>query len=222
MATRKFCFVCGNSAGKNIDGYCEDCYAKKEPLVEVPDKKFELIACSKCKKINVKSVWQTVAVEDILEKKVKPKGRLLKLEIQPEGKKFFVYAKGYPHGSKKLKEERVLMPAHINRIVCPNCSRRFCGYYEAIIQIRGDFEDNVLLFIEDSVEEVTANYDKGFITKVERVVGGFDYYMGSKNLACKISENIKKKFNAEIKKSYKLVTEIDGQEIYRTIISVRI
>jgi nonsense-mediated mRNA decay protein 3 len=163
-----------------------------------------------------------ITVEDVLNKKIKAKGKLLKFEIQPEGKKFFVYAKGYPKGSRKLKEERVLMPAHVNRIVCPNCSRRYCGYYEAIIQIRGNYDESVLKFVEDSVDEVTDKFEKGFITKVEKVVGGFDYYLGSKNLACKIAEQMKKKFNAEIKKSYKLVTEKDGQEIYRTNISVRI
>ena len=221
MATRKFCFVCGKATEKLIEGYCEECRGEKEPLIVMP-KKFELIVCSKCGRVKHNNRWQDTSVEEVLNKKTKTNGRITKFDVVQEGKFYYAHVKGYPKGSSKLREEKERIPVHINKIVCPKCNMRWGGYYEAIVQIRGDYDSKVIKMVEEIVARSDGKDEKAFISKVEKVRGGVDYYLGSKKIASRIADELKKEFGAEIKKSYELVTQKEGKDVYRNIFSVRI
>jgi len=221
MATRKFCFVCGKSTDKLIEGYCEECRGEKENLIEMP-KKFELTVCSRCNRVKFNNRWHDSSVEDVLNKKIKTKGRITKFEIERDGKFYYAIVKGYPEGSTKLREEKERIPVHINKIVCSQCIRKWGGYYEAIVQIRGKYTRPMLDLVEEIVERSKGKDEKAFISKISRVKGGFDYYLGSKKIAMKIASEMKKEYDAEIKKSYELVTQKEGKDVYRNIYSVRI
>lgn len=221
MATRKFCFVCGKATEKLIEGYCEECRNEDTTLLEMP-KKFELIVCSRCNRVKYLNTWQDIPIEEVLNKKVKTVGRITTFDIINEVKFYYAHAKGYPKGSTKLREEKERIPVHINKIVCPKCNMRWGGYYEAIVQVRGNYTKEALKIAEEIVGRSEGKDEKAFITKIEKVKGGVDYYLGSKRIATKIADELKKRFNADIKKSFELVTQREGKDVHRNIISVRI
>lgn len=107
----------------------------------------------------------------------------------------------------------------VKKTICPNCSRKFGGYYEAILQLRG-LSTEVIDFTENRLENISKNDRKAFY-KIESVKNGFDIYIGSKSAAKKVSELVKRNFNLKIIKSYKLVTRREGRDVHRTVISLK-
>ncbi len=210
----KFCFICGKKTEKLIKGYCEECYNKKFQLIEIPKEIFVTI-CTKCNKIKEKNMWKDIEIDEFLRNKIKILGKDIKIRFEINDA-LKVYAKGFLEGSKNLKEESYEVKLKTNKQVCLECSRKFGEYYEAIIQIRGNLTNDDINSIDDIVL-----MGKGFY-RIKEVKGGYDLFISNKSLAEKITEFLRKKYKAEIKKSYKLVTSKQGKDIYRNIILVRI
>ena len=91
-------------------------------------------------------------------------------------------------------------------------------YYEVILQIRGNYTDEVLEFIDNRLNKFQGRN----LYRAEEVKGGIDYYISSKNIAKKIATILKKQYHAKLVRSYKLRTRIDSRNIYKMTISVRI
>jgi len=209
----KFCFLCGKETEKLIEGYCEECYNKEFKLIEVP-KKISFIICNKCDRIKYKNKWKDTEIDELLKDKIKILGENVGIKIE-KNDILCIIAKGSLKGSKKLKEERYDIILKLNKIVCSDCSRRFGGYYEVILQLRGEVSD-VMDFINDQIIKERKIY------RLEKVKNGFDIYLEDKYFANKLTNILKKRFNAKVKKSFKLVTRKEGKDIYRNIILVRI
>ena len=209
----KFCFVCGKKTEKLIDGYCEKCYNKEFNLIEVP-KEIMFTICTKCNRIRDKNIWKDVEIEDILKDKIKILGKNVSIKIE-KNDVLHVTAGGYLKGSKSMKEEKHDIIIKVNKIVCRNCSKRFGGYYEAIIQLRGRTYD-AMDFIEDQLIKERQTY------RIEKAKNGCDIYLSDKNFANRLTNVVKKKFNAKVKMNYKLVTRKSGKDIYRSVMLVRI
>ncbi|NIO44314.1 MAG: hypothetical protein GTN36_02060 [Candidatus Aenigmarchaeota archaeon] len=210
----RFCFLCGKKTEKLIKGYCEECYNKKFQLIEVPKEIF-VTTCSKCNKIKEGNKWKDMEIDEFLRNKIKIFGKNVKIrfEINDIVK---IYAKGFLEESKKLKEEFHEVKLKIKKEVCSGCSRKFTDYYETLIQIRGSLTNDDI----DSIDDIVL-IKKGFY-RIKEVKGGYDFFISSKSLGEKITEILRKKYKAEIKKSYKLVRRKQGKNIYRNIISIRI
>ena len=208
----KFCFVCGKNTDKLIEGYCEDCYNKKFELIKVP-KDILLKVCSKCNRINYKNTWRDMRIEDVLKDKIKVLGKKVDLKISRNDNVISVCAKGFLKNSKKQKEECYEIRLKINKVVCSECSRRFGDYYEAILQLRGD-ANKMFDFLEDRLTNEN-------VYKVENVRNGIDIYLNDSHVAENMSKLLKKRFNAKIKKSFRLLTRKQGKDIYRSTFVVR-
>jgi nonsense-mediated mRNA decay protein 3 len=206
----KFCFVCGKKTEKLIEGYCEDCYNNSFNLIQTP-KEITILLCSKCKKIKQKNDWNDVKIEDLVKNNIKVLGNNVKIEVI--GNKIF--ASGSLKNSKKIKEEEI---HEINiktvKVLCPECSRRLGGYYEAIMQLRGNIPEEVLNFIDKEIKE------KSFY-RIDHIKGGFNLYIGNKNIANQIADKIKRIYNLEVKKSFKLYTKKEGKDVYKSVFSVK-
>ena len=87
-------------------------------------------------------------------------------------------------------------------------------YYEAILQLRGD--------TDGAIEFLTDNLSGESIYKIERVKNGIDVYLVDSHTANNVSKQLRKRFNAKTKKSFKLVTRKQGKDIYRSVFVVRI
>jgi nonsense-mediated mRNA decay protein 3 len=207
----KFCFVCGKNTEKLIEGYCEKCYNKKFELIKVPEE-LSIKLCSKCNRIKHRNVWKDIEVEDLLKDKIKVLGRDVDITIE-KNDCIHLIAKGFLKNSKKQKEESHEIKLKLNKIVCPDCSRKFGDYYESILQLRGEAE-RMMDFLSDRL----ANKN---IYKVKNVKNGIDIYLNDRHVAESMSKLLKKHFNAKVKKSFRLVTRKQGKDIYRTTLVVR-
>jgi len=206
----KFCFVCGKKTEKLIEGYCEDCYNNSFNLIQTP-KSIIIFCCSKCKKVKQKNEWKDIEIENLVKNSIKILGNDVKIEVI--GNKIF--ASGNLKDSKKVKDEET---HEINvktvKVLCPECSRKLGGYYEAIMQLRGNVSEEVLNFIDKEVKERS-------YYRADHVKGGLNLYIGNKNIANQIADKLKRIYNLEVKKSFKLYTKKEGKDVYKSVFSVK-
>ena len=212
----KFCFVCGKETGNLIEGYCEECYNRKFSLIEIP-KEINIVFCPKCNSIKQENKWKEIEVNNIIREKIKVLGKDVKIRIERDDIAK-VHAKGFLKGSKNPKEEIHEVKLNIIKEVCPNCSRKFGDYYEAVIQLRGNITEDIL----DSIDDLILTKNKKEFYRIKEVKGGYDLLLGNKSTANNISDFLSKRYKTEVIKSFRLVTKKEGKDIYRNFILVRI
>jgi nonsense-mediated mRNA decay protein 3 len=203
----KFCFVCGKRTEKLVKGYCEDCYNKNFSLIGVPQE-LSITQCSKCKKIKHMSEWVN-EIETVIRDKIKVLGEDVNIIVKNNE----IFVTGSLKGSKNIKKEVHKINIKIIKTVCEECSRRYGGYYEAILQLRGNISNEILSFIDKEVNK------KSFY-RAESVKDGLNLYVGNKGVAEQVADTLSKKYKFKIKKSYKLFTKKEGRDVYRSIIFV--
>jgi len=111
-------------------------------------------------------------------------------------------------------ETKRVVPIEFLPAICTDCTRSSGGYYEAIIQIRGD-EERVKKFQEKFLRDISR---ASFVSKIEEMKEGADIYVGSKAAAAELLRSYRKKPT----RSAKLFGMKDGKRIYRTTYCVRV
>jgi len=111
--------------------------------------------------------------------------------------------------------------------VCNRCSRQSGNYYEAIIQFRGGkrpLSDEQFDYTQHLVEKRVgeSNAENAFISSIERIHKGLDFYMGDKALAKEIARELQHHFGAHFHGSFSLAGRRDGKDIYRATYLVRL
>jgi len=210
---KKFCFVCGKETSDLTDGRCKSCYADKLDLISVPEA-IEIDACSKCPMYKLKHKWLDIQVKDIILDKIKVIGDDVEISIKNKHPNYEVIA------SNKKKKEVHKVRVKISKQICPICARKFTQYYEAVLQIRGNYKEKVIDIIEDELFNKCKEDKKAFHT-LHEVTGGVDVRIGSKSAAWNIAEMLKKKYKCEVKRSYELIGKKKGKEIYRSFTALR-
>jgi nonsense-mediated mRNA decay protein 3 len=111
---------------------------------------------------------------------------------------------------------------------CSWCSRMQGNYYEAIIQLRGldglsDEELEELLGKASRETDAAHLKDPSvFMTKLEKVRGGYDLYMGENSFARQLAQKIHDEYGGEAKTTSSLFGRKDGRDIYRHTYLVRL
>jgi len=203
-----FCPKCGKETKEK--GLCIDCFLKRYPI-EIKEITLPMCKCGRYLyhgnwNLNIEGSLKRIVRENLvlpsetkmsdLEIKSKFEGNKIILEIHISGR----------YKNEKFKEE-ILAEIKIQSKTCPTCSRIFGGYYEAVLQFRTDFDPRKMI-------------DPEFISKMERVQGGFDLYLTSSNYAKKISKDFNKK-GFLVKESTKLVGIKKGKALHRLFISIK-
>ncbi|UCF08677.1 MAG: hypothetical protein JSW28_03025, partial [Thermoplasmata archaeon] len=112
--------------------------------------------------------------------------------------------------------------------VCPECSKQQGGYWEAKVQLRSSGRGLNEEEFEKALEHVDnllvkREKDRGaFLSKVEKIHEGVDFYLGSKHVGKMVARELAALFGAQMKESHKLVGRKDGKDVYRTTYAVRI
>lgn len=226
MQLSKFCPVCGEETNKLYgDGkkYCRNCYPKKVDLLEVP-KNVEIELCSVCGRMKKHGEWleKYTIQEQLAEKYAKFSKENIEMELQywEEDEETHVKVHAYKEGNKIKGEYN--SKVEFKQQQCQQCSKFEGGYYKVKIQLRGKKELKPIADqIADKAAEITNKNRKDFLSNIEKTDHGYDFYLSTERMAKQILNMLKTKHNPEVKRSYELIGEQDGQEVYRNIISVR-
>lgn len=236
-----FCPECGATDVEMIDGICKNCFLKKFKLMEIP----ENITVTICKHCNAKleeGKWKDehIPEEEIiyraLERNISisdlAENEEIELEIdQMRG----TIAECYVEAVATVLGEEVVEThtpnVKINYSVCPDCSKRNAGYYEAVIQLRADdreLEEEEIAKAEEIIGRTLEKQSKkdklAYIPQVANLKEGNDYYIGSLKSAKKLVEHLKDEFGGITKESPRLISEdkSTGKGLYRIWISLRL
>lgn len=209
-----FCVECGKE-GKTFGGLCLDCYIKRHNFFVIPSA-VEITFCKECDAYRIAGEWKRGNLWKDIEEYIK---QHIKADIPYEcwmddGK---IICEGSFEG-KRIRIEKDVGIKEKYRL-CPQCSLRKGGYFEAVIQVRGKIDS------EREVDEIVkrhVNEKKSFISKKEKVRGGIDYYIGNKKAARKAAQEIKDSLKGELTVSSSLVGMKDGKRIYRDTYSIRV
>jgi len=141
----------------------------------------------------------------------------LKFEVKPSAREVLVkvHASGKVHkaqGKPIVDSAQVIV--EVKPTTCAVCSLMRAGYYEAILQVRGEkkIPADKLAKIEralaSNADKMMKDDRKIFISKVEKKPEGLDFYLSSINLARSMAEILKSNFQAKVTETAKLI----GQE----------
>lgn len=235
-----FCLLC-DSEEKLYDGLCKKCFLREYKPVEVPEfATFKV--CSHCGATQKHDKWVQTGyyddeiINDAIQKDIKIDPKLEDVEITTEiinnrGTVYECMLHIYGKVIDEYIEKDYPIEVKVEKSVCPDCSKFYSGYYEAVIQLRADerkLTDEEIQkadeFISNEIQRLCKTNKLAYV--VERIVlkEGVDYQIGSYNSAHKIAVNLQKQFGGTVKESRKIVghDKSRSRDLYRTWLSVRI
>lgn len=225
MELTKFCPRCGKETDRlygDKKKLCAECYPEVHDLLEVPDK-VEIEVCPVCGRMKKSGEWleEYTIEEQLLAKFAEFAEPEVETEIQfwEEDGQTFVRLHAFKGEMSAFYDTRV----DFVQQQCRDCSRFQGGFFKVKLQLRGETDlDPIADKIVDVAAEATNEDRKDFLSNVERTSHGFDFYMSTEKIAKKVLRTLRSEYNPEIKRSYELIGEKDGEELYRNVISVRI
>lgn len=207
------CPKCGaqENTKKFLGPFCIDCYIDCHYFkIKIPDN-IKVEQCKRCMKIKLRGKWI-----EFSERKIKEyvenefKGEFTSAEFfQDEKKAIFTIEK---NGAKAEITKRINFG--FDPTICPECNKKAGGYFEAIIQLRGN-DKRIKKYFRIFEEELEKS--ETFISKVVESKEGLDIYAGSTTTVL----GIIKKLGLEYKVSAKLAGQKQGKRLYRTTFAIR-
>ncbi len=205
------CIKCGAKRGEKpfIGPFCVDCYEFK---IKLPKKPIEIEVCKRCGKVKVKGEWSYKDEEEIkayIASKIK--GEFDRVDIDMKSHKVFAYFKS---DDGEVVKRVYPLKIELKRTTCPTCAKISGGYYEAIIQLRGN-----PYRIEKMRRDLERRLSKRtFITKEDVKKEGIDLYVGSSK---EVIQTLKE-MGIRAKISKKLHGMKEGKRLYRTTFAIRL
>lgn len=225
MELEKFCPRCGREV-EELYGekkkLCSDCYPDKHDLLEVP-RKVEITVCPTCGRMKKRGEWleQYTIQEQLGERfaEFAEEGVEMQLQYWEEDDDTFVRVHASRGEIRDSYDARVVFHSR----ECQTCSKFSGGFYKVKMQLRGDTDlEPVSNVVVDKAAEITNEDRSKFLSNIEKNDHGFDVFLSSEDMAKQILSVLKTRYDPEVKRSYELVGEQDGQEVYRNVISVRV
>ena len=225
MKLTKFCPRCGRETDTlygDSKKLCAQCFPEKNDLVELPDQ-VDVKICSVCGRMKDRGDWiEEYTVEEQLGAKFAKYNSnefTMSLQYWEEDQKTFVRV----HIEKGDIVDHYDTEIKFSKEQCPTCSKFNGGFYKVKMQLRGDAElGEITNDIADKAAEITNENRKNFLANIDKHNHGYDVFLSTEDMAKKILHMLKSRYDPEVKRSYELMGEQDGQEVYRNVISVRI
>lgn len=225
MDLSKFCPRCGRETDQlygDEKKLCSDCFPEKNALLDIPEI-VQLDICSTCGRMRMHGEWlEEYTLEEQLAVRFKEFSEQdveMELQYWEEDDKMFVRVHAFRDGM----EDEYDTELRINKHQCETCSQFHGGFYKVKLQLRGNADlERLSKKMAEKAAEVT-NEDRGsFLSNIENTSHGFNFYLSTEKIAGEILSMLKAQNDPEIKRSYELITEEDGQKVYRNVISVRV
>ncbi len=203
------CPRCGKSSDEKefIEAFCSNCYTFN---LRIPESPVKIEKCKRCEKIKIRGEWEQPGKKKIADYIIsKCKGDFEDVEYDPDSGKLVFTIKKSGNEFKKEKE----LPIEFAGTICPDCSRMSGGYFEAIIQLRGNKKS-----IEKQKKLLTNILSKKtFVVKEEEKHGGEDIYIGNSKAVIGLMQELGLKPII----TRKLVGVSEGKRLYRTTFMLR-
>lgn len=235
-----FCLLC-NKEEKLYGGLCKSCYLKEFEPVKVPEYA-TFTVCSHCGATLKHDKWVESAyyddeiINDAIRKDIEINDEVENIEINTEivnnrGTMYDCIIHAYYQILDDSLEKDYEIEVKVEKGVCPDCSKFYSGYYEAVIQLRADdrkLDEKEIQsadeFISSEIQRLCKTNKLAYVS--ERIVlkEGIDYQVGSHNAAHKIVVNLQKQFGGIITESRKIVgrDKSKSRDLYRSWISIRL
>lgn len=232
-----FCVECGKE-GELIGSLCAECFSRKHVQASLPDH-VDVILCAHCSSMQTAKGWQDIgsvreaaerAIEDSVatSKDAKLTEVRVKLsELDERNMEAKVDVTLTAHGHSFARELGTIV--RLKRGSCTECSKQQGKYYEAILQVRGPgrslpehTQRDIQRLVKDRVATMRRNSRDIFVSKVEEVKGGLDFFFGTIPAARTVAKELQDSFCAEFKESSSLWGRRDGKDIYRMTFLVRL
>jgi len=207
------CVKCGSDNKKMIGPFCIDCY----PL-NIKTKPIELKMCVKCGGIFIHGKWvknkqeQMEEMSKLMRRKIKG-DKIENVRYLGDTNEIEITLKDYGVEFKVLRTSGI----EIEKMVCQTCSRMSSGYFEAIVQLRGNEKK-----VERALRRIIKCMEKvSFIAKIDEDKRGFNIFTGSSKATaqCLINLNEEMKFKQKITRTLSGLKE--GKKMYRVTYSIR-
>jgi nonsense-mediated mRNA decay protein 3 len=231
-----FCVECGRD-GPTVDGLCQGCFRKRNPLVRPPES-IDAVVCVDCRRVESGGGWVRVELETaipmLLRERVPTHPRAERVTFThvsraEDARNFGLSVKAAARISDIEVVESFRIRLRVQQGLCPMCNRRRSNYYEGILQVRA--EDRALTeeergrlvaFVQEAIARRSAKGEEVFISKVEEVRGGADVYLSSNRVARTVARELADAFRGTVGSSPKLFGQKDGKDLYRVTFVVRI
>jgi nonsense-mediated mRNA decay protein 3 len=232
-----FCVECGKE-GETYDGLCAECHLARRRFVSLPEI-LDVQICGECFAVRLRKNWidafsvekaVQMGIEDSLEKDKPVSETQLKTVLTQRDLRNYLanvtvqFKAGAFSASKKF-----IVIVRLKKDTCQNCGKKSGHYYEAIIQLRAPSTDSGTGRLEQARSIVLSRVGKMgeqsrniFISKQEKVQGGYDFYLSSSTTAKAIARDLTKAFGASFKTSNSMAGRKDGQDLSRMTYLVRI
>ncbi len=223
----RICPTCGASENEKqfVTAFCIDCFTKQHQLFKTP-KKTAFTLCANCKRIRVNGEWlaaqrgeserefeQRVLKEQILKKTRLAHGvELLHASVERRKNLAFLHAVFSLEGKRFEASARVRVEEEGR--ACEDCAKKASGYYEAIIQVRGEPQRvaRVARRLERALNAET------FVVEAVARREGVDLLIGSKQAALQVLSQAGLPYSL----SHKLVGVREGKRVHRVTACVRV
>ncbi|MEW5748174.1 MAG: NMD3-related protein [Candidatus Thermoplasmatota archaeon] len=233
-----FCVECGAEGVDMIGSVCRECYAKKHVWARLPDH-VDLVLCAHCSSMQLHDDWTDIGsvaegAEAVLRDALELPGdaalvalRVSIEERDPRNVQASVQVRLSSHGTEfDIPLQTVV---RMKRGSCKECSKKMGSYYEAMLQVRtpgggreGDAEAEVESFVRSRADAMRKGSRSVFISRVERVRGGLDFYFSTAQAARAIARELQETRCAEYKESSSLWGKRGGEEVSRMTYLVRL
>jgi len=191
---------------------------KPKQLIELPDS-VEMVECPKDGLVQQDKRWLPLEPLRFVRNLAKVNGEVDSWEVVPEEDFMDVEVSGWL-GPGEPRKEKHRMKVKVTKQLCDVHASVSCGYWEAQLQLRGNWDGEYFHFTEQRLEEISRK-DRWAFHRDKTVKGGIDILCGSKQAVWKVAQELKARFGAEITKSTTLVGRKNAKNLMRLTVSVR-
>src|SRR3989440_7043567 len=229
-----FCVECG-ADGPVYEGLCANCFRKKYPVVNPVDL-LDLAGCESCGSFRLRSGWSKVDREPVLPQLLRdampalpPYERVGFTQVarEEDANNLAVTVKAVGRFQDLAPVQDFHLRVRIKPSICDSCQKQRGRYYEGILQVRGEDRELAPREVREVRTFVAVRVDrsedaKAFISRIEEVHRGLDFYLSKNSLAKGLAREVAGAFGGTVSASPKLFGQKEGREGYRVTALVRL
>lgn len=230
------CVDCGKQTDKLYGGSCVECYLKTHKLITVPEY-VDLTVCVYCNARESNGAWIDGTMEEVVESAVESSitaardVSIFSISVQQKQRDKSLYDLDITVSGTVMDipfTEKYQSVLRVARNACDRCCKYTGGYFEAIVQLRAKNRqpsDEEIKAAKDLVSKHIRSMQEGdrdtFISKIEEVKGGIDFYLSTQGSGNIISKLLQSRFGGSHQSSVKIAGMKAGVDIYRVTHLVR-